>query len=212
MYHTEVFNNNVDEYEAWYDKHHEVYMSELAALREQISKLPENIRGIEVGLGTGRFSEPLGIKEGIEPSEEMARKAVKRGIEIMEGVAERLPYRDMQFDFVLFVTICHINNIRLAFKEAHRVLKPGGTIIIGFLDKDQSIAQQYIDKRERSTFYRNATFYTVDRIRKLLEENKFKNLEFNQTLFGPLDEIRTIQTPEYGYGDGSFVVVKAIKK
>ncbi|NNJ80588.1 MAG: class I SAM-dependent methyltransferase [Flavobacteriaceae bacterium] len=212
MYRTEVFNKNVEVYEAWYDKYHEVYMSELAALREQISTLPENIRGIEIGLGTGRFSEPLGIKEGIEPSEEMARKAVKRGIEIMEGVAERLPYGDMQFDFVLFVTICHLNNIRLAIKEAHRVLKPGGAIIIGFLDKDQSIAQQYMEKRDRSTFFRNATFYTVDRIRKLLEENKFKNLEFNQTLFGALDEISTIQIPEFGYGNGSFVVVKAVKK
>ncbi len=212
MIQTEVFNKNVEEYEAWYDTYHEVYMSEIAALKEQLLKLPENIRGIEVGLGTGRFSQPLGIKEGIEPSEEMAKKAVKRGIEIMEGVAENLPYGDLQFDFVLFVTICHLDNIKDAFREAFRVLKPGGALIIGFLDKDQSIAKQYIEKRKRSAFYRNASFYTVDRIKKLLEEMRFKDLEFCQTLFGELDEIKDVQIPKEGHGEGSFVVVKATKR
>ena len=65
-------------------------------------------------MGTGRFSKALGIKEGIEPSEEMAIKAMKSGIEIMKGVAERLPYSDYHFDFLLYVTICHLNNLKMA--------------------------------------------------------------------------------------------------
>ncbi len=212
MIQTEVFNKNVEAYEAWYDTYHEVYMSEVAAIQEQLLKLPENIRGIEVGLGTGRFSEPLGIKEGIEPSPEMAKKALKRGIEIMEGVAEHLPYSDMQFDFVLFVTICHLDNVRDAFQEAYRVLKPGGTILIGFLDKDQSIAKHYEEKRKRSTFFRNAIFYSTERVQKLVKDAGFMNQEFNQTLFGELDEIKKVQVPKVGFGEGSFVVVKATKK
>ncbi|MBQ0734727.1 class I SAM-dependent methyltransferase [Aquimarina celericrescens] len=212
MIQTEIFNKNVEAYEAWYETYHEVYMSEVAAIREQLLKLPENIRGIEVGLGTGRFSQPLGIKEGIEPSAEMAKKAVKREIEIMQGVAENLPYSDMQFDFVLFVTVCHLDNIKNAFQEAYRVLKSGGSIIVGFLDKNQSIAKQYEQKRKQSTFFRNAIFYSTERIQKLIREIGFRDLEFNQTLFGDLDEIKKIQVPKEGFGEGSFVVVKAIKK
>ena len=207
-----IFEKNVGEYEKWYEDYSEVYQSELAAIKEQLLKLPENIRGIEVGLGTGRFAQPLGIKEGVEPSEAMAEKAMKRGIEIIDGVAEKLPYGDMQFDFVLFVTICHLDSIKNALAEAHRVLKPKGSILIGFLDKEQSVAKHYIEKRQQSTFFAKAKFYPINRIKSLLKETRFKDLEFNQTLFGDLDDIKEIQMPKQGFGEGSFVVVKATKK
>ena len=90
---TKVFESHVNEYEAWYEKYPEVYQSEIQALREHFRRLPESIQGIEVGLGTGRFAEPLGIKEGVEPSEPMAERARKRGIEVMDARAEHLPYK-----------------------------------------------------------------------------------------------------------------------
>ncbi|MDJ0646563.1 MAG: class I SAM-dependent methyltransferase [Flavobacteriaceae bacterium] len=212
MIQTEIFNKNVEDYEAWYEKYPQVYQSELMAIKEHMITLPENIRGIEVGLGTGRFAQPLDINEGVEPSEEMAKKAIKRGVEVIKGVAERLPYADMQFDFVLFVTICHLDNLKLALEQTYRVLKPKGAVIIGFLDKDQIIAQRYKERGHRSTFFKNASFQTVKRMEELLANSKFKNLEFNQTLFGELDAIDELQQPKPGYGEGSFVVVKAIKK
>lgn len=208
----EVFNNNVTAYESWYDTYYPVYMSELYALKEQLLKLGENIKGIEVGLGTGRFSEPLGIKEGVEPSEEMAKIAIQRGIEIMKGKAERLPYSDYQFNFVLFVTICHLDSMKDAISEAYRVLKPKGAIIIGFLDKDRPIAMHYSDKRKRSEFFKDANFYSVDQVTKFLTKAGFKDMEFIQTLFGNLEEINEIQSTTEGYGEGSFVVVKATKR
>ena len=208
----EIFDKHVATYEKWYEDYSEVYQSELLALREQLEKLPENIRGIEVGLGTGRFASELGIKEGVEPSAAMAEKAINRGVEVIKGFAAQLPYGDLQFDFVLFVTICHLDKMKYAIKEANRVLKPKGSILIGFLDKDQSIAKEYIEKRHRSTFFAKANFYTVDRVVALLKEAGFKDLEFNQTLFGNLDEIKEVQLPKTGFGEGSFVVVKGTKK
>ncbi|MBT8312027.1 MAG: class I SAM-dependent methyltransferase, partial [Flavobacteriaceae bacterium] len=109
---TTVFENNVADYEQWYEDHKAIFESEVRALQAQFSKLPENLRGIEVGLGTGRFSVALGIKEGVEPASAMAEKAAQRGIEVMPGVAEKLPYGDMQFDFVLFVTICFLDQLK----------------------------------------------------------------------------------------------------
>lgn len=208
---SKAFTNYVTDYEKWYETYPEVYESEILALKEHFRQLPENIRGIEVGLGTGRFSKPLGIKEGIEPSMEMAEIAMKRGIEIMKGVGERLPYRDFHFDFVLYVTICHLDNVGDALKEAHRVLKNKGSVIIGFLDRDQAIAQEYMDRKRRSIFYADARFYTVERITAILQEAGFKDLVWTQTLFGNLEEIDTIQRPIPGTGEGSFVVVRALK-
>jgi ubiquinone/menaquinone biosynthesis C-methylase UbiE len=207
-----IFNENVEAYEAWYEKYPEVYLSEVAAIKEQLLKLPENIKGIEVGLGTGRFAQVLGIKEGVEPSNEMAAIALKRGIEVVNGTAENLPMRDMYFDFVLFVTLCHLNNVKRAFKEAHRILKPKGSIIVGFIDKDRKIGKSYEENRMRSTFFRYANFYSATYVTKLLKEAGFKDIEYNQTLFGELDEIKEVQLPKQGFGQGSFVVVKAVKK
>ncbi|TDS16878.1 ubiquinone/menaquinone biosynthesis C-methylase UbiE [Maribacter caenipelagi] len=212
MVYTKIFDQNVEAYEQWYQDYPEVFESELLAIKEQLQKLPENLKGIEVGLGTGRFSEPLGIKEGVEPSKEMAALAIKRGVSVLNGYAEQLPFGDLRFDFVLFVTVCHLDNIKHAFAEAYRVLKPAGAIVIGFLDSERSIAQQYLEKRHRSTFFAKANFYTVSRIEVLLKEAGFKSLEFNQTLFGNLDDIKEVQMSKEGFGEGSFVVVKAIKK
>ncbi|MDA9089438.1 class I SAM-dependent methyltransferase [Maribacter arcticus] len=212
MSHTKIFDQNVEAYEQWYEDYPQVFESELLALKEQFQKLPENLHGIEVGLGTGRFSVPLGIKEGIEPAKEMAALAVKRGISVVDGYAEHLPFGDLKFDFVLFVTVCHLDNVKYAFAEAYRVLKPKGAILIGFLDKDRSVAKQYIENRHRSTFFTNANFFTVSRTQTLLKDVGFKNLEYNQTLFGDLDEIKEVQMPKEGFGEGSFVVVKATKK
>ena len=212
MSHKEIFDQNVAEYEKWYEDYPKVYQSELAAIREHFTKLPENIRGIEVGLGTGRFAFPLGIKEGVEPASGMAEKAIERGIEVIKGLAERLPYGDLQFDFVLFVTICHLDSLKNALAETHRVLKHKGTVLIGFLDKEGSVAKQYLEKRHRSTFFAKANFFSVDRVQALLKQAGFKDLEFNQTIFGDLEEIDEVQIPQPGFGEGSFVVVKATKK
>jgi len=78
---------------------------------------------------------PLGIKLGIEASSQMRKIANKRGVEVIDGVAEELPFIDEQFDFALMVTtICFLDDIETAFKEAYRILKPDGKFIIGFID------------------------------------------------------------------------------
>jgi ubiquinone/menaquinone biosynthesis C-methylase UbiE len=209
---TEVFEENAQRYDDWYDKRRPVYESELRAIRMQLQKLPTNISGIEVGMGTGRFAEALGIKEGIEPADNLRQMAINRGIEGMEARAELLPYSDLQFDFVLFVTICYLEDPVQAFKEASRVLKNSGSIIVGIIDRDRPIGQDYVDRKSHSLFYKHARFYSVDRTRDMLEEAGFRNFEFTQTLFGKLDEIQEPQDPEEGFGKGGFVVIKATKK
>ena len=46
-------------YEAWFDKREAAYISELLALRPFV---PWVGRGIETGVGSGRFAVPLGIQ------------------------------------------------------------------------------------------------------------------------------------------------------
>lgn len=108
--------------------------------------------------------------------------------------------------------LCHLQSPKYAFREAHRVVKPRGVIIVGFLPKDQPVAHAYQERRRLSTFCRDAVFYRPGEIWKLLTEAGFGSLESNRVLFGEVEAVMEPQEPRPGYGEGSFVVVSAEKK
>jgi ubiquinone/menaquinone biosynthesis C-methylase UbiE len=207
----EPFEKHYLEYDAWFDAYPAVFQSEVEALREMLPVGESH--GIEVGLGSGRFSVALGIKEGIEPSFELRNMAYKRGIEVMDAVAEKLPFRDLHFDFVLMPgSISYFYALPNAFEEANRVLKIGGSIIIGFIEKESPIGKFYSAKKDKSTFYKNANLYSMEHVVKELKKAGFHDFEFKQTLFKELDEITEFEASKPGYGEGSFSIIKALKK
>jgi len=59
----EPFEKYASQYEGWFERNRFVYESELRAIRKQ---LPGSGKGIEIGIGSGRFAAPLGIKLGLE--------------------------------------------------------------------------------------------------------------------------------------------------
>lgn len=205
----QVIKNHINEYEEWFH----IFNSQVEALRDA---LPVGyLHGIEVGLKTGRFSFALGIKEGVEPDPEMRKTALGKGLEVMDATAEYLPYRDMHFDFVLMAdSISNFNDLHKAFLEANRVLKRGGSLVVGFIDKDSSIAKAYDDRRKTSKteLEKPITFYSVEKIISELKNAGFHDLKFSQTLFKPLGKIHEFEPAKPGYGIGSFVVIKSIKK
>jgi len=205
-----AFDKNVDRYEQWFVDHPLVYVSELHALREL---LPTSGNVIEIGVGTGRFAAPLEIKKGIEPSRSMAEVARKRGIEVVHGVAEHMPFADGEFDHALMVTtVCFLDDMDMAFHEVRRILKPGGSFVIGFVDRDSPLGKEYQDGKDKSAFYQNARFYAVDEVISRLLKSGFCELEFRQTLFGPLAELSEVEPVKEGHGEGSFVVVRGEKQ
>ena len=208
----EIFDENVSEYEDWFDRYPYVFQSEVEAVREMLPE-GESLYGIEIGLGTGQYSAALNIKEGVEPSDNMRALARKRGLDVMNAVAESLPYKDMHFDFaVILFSISYFQDVAAAFEEAHRILKNHGCLIVGFLDKDSVIGKAYTLHKADSTFYRNANFYGVARMMEKLRMAGFRNFKISQTLFGDLESISTLQPSREGSGEGSFVVIRAEKK
>lgn len=206
----DTFDKNVDQYEQWFIDHPLAYVSELHAVREL---LPAEADGIEIGVGTGRFAAPLGIRKGIEPSRAMAELAKKKGIDVIPGVAEKLPFRDREFDFVLMVTtVCFLDDMGLAFHEVFRVLKPAGSFVIGFVDRDSPLGKEYLERKDKSVFYKDATFYSVEEILAHLKEAGFGRFEFRQTLFRPLGGLEAVEPVKKGHGQGSFVAVRGIKR
>lgn len=205
----EPFEKYTDQYENWFEKNRYVYKSEINAIREI---LPDFKDGIEIGVGSGRFAEPLGIKFGIEPSYKMRKVAQSRGIEAVDSAAENLPFKDCSFDLALMVTtLCFLDDERKAFIEIYRILKPGGYFINGFVDKNSKVGSVYQKNKQKSIFYREAIFFTTEEVVKILKEVGFKNFEFRQTVFNTLDRIKQVEKIKEGYGEGSFIVIKARK-
>ncbi len=206
----EPFELFSDRYEAWFEKNRYVYLSELEAVRHFI---PQNSRGIEIGSGSGRFTAPLKINIGIEPSQEMRTFSIKRGVITVAGVAEALPFPRSRFDYALMVTtICFLDNIQIALNEVYRVLKPHGSLIIGLVDKNSKIGRFYRKRKHKSVFYQNATFYSTEEVIHDLTDTGFKNFQFVQTLFKSLENVQLVEPFKKGYGDGSFVVIRAVKQ
>jgi SAM-dependent methyltransferase len=203
------FETHHQRYEAWFEKHELAYISELLALRPFV---PGEGWGIEIGVGSGRFAAPLGVQVGVDPSPAMLGHAAARGIEVVEGVAEHLPFADGSFDHALVVTtLCFVDSPARMLAEARRVLKPGGRLVIGFIDRESALGQNYLLHQEESVFYREATFYSADEVAQLLLETGFTIGAWGQTLAHPLPEMREIEPLRTGRGQCSFVVVAATR-
>ncbi len=176
-----MFGENAQKYDQWFDENRHAYESELLALKRFI---PPAGKGVEIGVGTGRFAAPLGIRVGVEPARAMAEVARKRGIAVHEAKAENLPFGDESFDFVLIVTtICFLENPVQGLRETRRVLVPGGHLIIGMIDKDIFLGRLYESRKKGSLFYRNANFYSVKQVLNWLEQLEFLSVRVCQTIF-----------------------------
>jgi len=206
---TEPFDKNRDRYENWFEVNEYAYQSELKAAGEL---LPEIGEGMEIGVGSGLFAGPLGIRYGVEPSVKMRELALERGVEAVYGTGESLPYDDGRFDYALMVTtICFLDDVEASFKEAYRVLKPKGALIIGYVDKQSELGKYYLAHKNESLFYKPATFYSTDEVLYFLRKMGFGGFDFRQTIFHPLHEIKAVEPVKRGYGEGSFVVVRGNK-
>ncbi len=201
-----MFQQQSQKYDDWFDKNGNIYRSELNAVK---SLIPVGLNGVEIGIGTGRFAKPLGIQLGVEPAGNMARIAESRGIKVIEAKAECLPFPDEIFDYVLMVTaICFFDDVGRAFCEAHRVLEKGGFLVVAFIDRESRLGKLYESRKEKDSFYRNADFYSVASVEKLLAEAGFSELTHKQTVYSTENILYETMN---GYGEGGFVVIKAIK-
>src|SRR3954453_8523934 len=112
----------------------------LGKLRKLLGSAPGPFGdSLEIGSGTGYFSLNLVQAGGIERAPctdispgmlaTLAANARRLALDVRtaEADAEGLPFPDESFDLVLgHAVLHHIPNLQAAFREFHRVLKPGG--------------------------------------------------------------------------------------
>lgn len=203
----DIFDRYYKRYDAWYDRNKFAYLSELGAIRKV---LPNRGKGLEIGVGTGRFASILGIEYGIDHSRNMLKLAKKRGINVRTGTGENLPFGNSTFDYVvIIITLCFVKDPCRVLTEARRVLKKKGKIIIGIINKDSFLGELY--QRKKSIFYKQAFFFGVKELIKLLKIIRFNRFSYYQTIYKFPHKIKSIEKFKKGFDKGGFVVVSAYK-
>ena len=142
----------------------------------------DGTRVLDLGCGDGLLTTTLATRGaramGIDIDRAMLRAAVARTApgqpepaRFVEGRLEQLPFRDGLFDVVVAVTVlCLVSNQVIAVREAARVLRPGGRLIVGDLGQWNAwAARRRIKGWFGSRLWRSAHFSTAANLSALVE-------------------------------------------
>jgi demethylmenaquinone methyltransferase/2-methoxy-6-polyprenyl-1,4-benzoquinol methylase len=103
------------------------------------SGLSAGARVLDVAIGTGLVAREAAtlvgsprLVTGLDPSVGMVLRARRAlATPLVLGTGESLPFADASFDFLsLGYALRHLADLRAAFGEFHRVLRPGGTVCL----------------------------------------------------------------------------------
>ncbi|MFP4465779.1 MAG: class I SAM-dependent methyltransferase [Candidatus Goldiibacteriota bacterium] len=179
-----AYNRNLTEqHERWLRTSEGMYFDEkekellITSLR---LKTGEKI--LEPGCGTGRYIRyfnEIGLEaHGIEPVEELIKlAAMKTDIpedRIKKGNMENLPYKDVSFDCVIFMTTLeYASDKAKALKEAYRVSR--SRIAVVFLNKNASM--NFIKYKRRRGLTSDADFFSSGQLKKFAERALLSELD-----------------------------------
>jgi len=164
----------------------------VAAFVEQICRdLQNEGRGrpriLDIGCGTGanlKLLSKFGDAEGVDVSAEALNFCRARGLEnVKQGAAEGLPYDDETFDLVTGLDVVeHLDDDVAGLREMHRVLRPGGRVLL-FVPAFMFLwgVQDDVSNHRRR--------YTLSELRRKLEQAglRVERASYaNLTFFGPI--------------------------
>ncbi len=203
---SKAFGAVSEDYDGWYEGNI-LFENELKAIK-LLGKISSP--SLEIGVGTGRFAQALNISFGLDPSKEMLKLAKKRGIKTVCGIAEKLPIKDQSLATVsFFFTLCFLSDVEKAIKEAYRVLKLGGYIILGFVPRESPWGNYYFKKGQKGhPLYKFANFLSTKEVSTLLKKTGFQLIKASSVLFFDPESPPKHETPKLGiHPEAGFVVM-----
>jgi SAM-dependent methyltransferase len=207
------FDDLAKEYDAWFDKEGSlVYSIEVQAFKSLLPTLPKP--WLEIGVGSGRFAQALGIGTGVDPSIKLVKIARRRGITAFLGQGEQELFDEGSFGTVfLIVTLCFLDLPLAVLKEAKRILTPSGKLVLGLVLKESPWGQFYQTKKAQGhRFYKFATFYSFDEVVRLIEQAGFSTDKTISTLFQSPGKVHHAEEPREGYfPDAGFTIIVGAK-
>lgn len=235
---TTMFDGYADEYDQWFLTNEKVFWSELKLLHHCLEPLPKD-RVLSVGCGSGLFESFLkkeygiGDIDGLEPSQDMARIATKRGLDVQIGDAETAVLRDEYYD-VIYLNGCstYIPNLEQAYQNCYAALKPCGHFMLLDVPKESAYGILYSFAKQVGGYpsdifgdiapqlpypielVTSGVFYTTPQKAQVVREClQPAGIQFWQTLVSsPVYTNDAIEEPIAGYDQGGYVALVAQKR
>ena len=178
---SKAFDEIAESYDSWYD-YNPLFQCELNALNDVVSVSPLSL---EVGVGSGRFSQAFGIRYGVDPAPGLLALAKNRGVVSIQAMAEALPFKKNSLKQIFFIfSLCFLEDSFKALHEAAGVLKKGGLLIIGFVPKDSNWGNLYEQKKQEGhLLYKYASFFCLEDLLSNIEKAHFRIVGGVSTLF-----------------------------
>ena len=162
------------------DEYDKFYLTDSGKKIDEIEKkiVSSHLKGVdkgdmlELGCGTGHWTDFF-TKKGfkvlaIDESEAMIRIANSKNIEnasFLKADACSLPFSDNSFSVIAAITMFEfVGDIAVVLNEIDRVLKPGGSLIVGCLNRNSELGKN----KESNSVYKNAYFFSPEEIKSLL--------------------------------------------
>jgi len=207
------FDGFASEYDAWFGGEGRLtFATQLRAFQELLPGLPKP--WLEVGVGSGRLAQSLGIDTGVDPSVKLVAMARTRGVSTLLARGEELPFEAASFGTVfLIMTMCFLERPGIALREAKRVLLPDGKLVIGLVLEDSPWGRFYRQRgKPGHCFYQHARFYGYEHLVTSLLTAGLPPERVVSTLFQKPTAVERIEEPREGYLPGAgFMIVVATR-
>ncbi len=199
---TATYNRKASVYDHWFEDN-PLYEIELEALRQVIG-IPAQ-PAIEIGAGTCRFGAALGIRLALDPAPRMLAFCQRRQVPAICGVGEALPLRTSSLRTCLLVmSLCFVEDPVLVLEECHRILEPGGHLIIGTVPAASAWGRRILDKKAAGDpYYSFCALQSLAEITTLLDQCHLQVTSGCSTLYQPLHADRSREIIRMGLDESA---------
>ena len=227
------FDGYADKYDEWFMKNDKLFTSELRLFEKVLGDIQgKNL--LSVGCGSGLFESYIDSSniEGIEPSEDMAEIARKRGINVIKiGLIEDVDLPEEKYDIIYFNgSSSYMEDLSPVYGKCLRALKANGRLILLDVPKESAFGFMYLLGKSLNTYdheYLNGAmpelpyplalassgvWHTTEEKINVLKELGISRFSYYQTLVK--NPLYTNEEPEEvieGYKSGGYVAIIAEK-
>jgi ubiquinone/menaquinone biosynthesis C-methylase UbiE len=136
-----------------------------------LKKLPKT-NWLELGCGTGHWTKffnnngfQITAVDNSEAMLEIARSKNLENVQFLNADATRLPFPDARFSGIVSITMLEfVDDLEKGLNEIDRVLKPGGTLVLGCLNAVSDPGKN----KNNDPIFKHARFFTQEEIKEIL--------------------------------------------